>query len=76
MTIVQFFRSFFTPNPVAPEIIRARAYELWKAQGGGTINPDANWQAAIKQLQLQEKLSRRNFIVAQIYIKQISVMPI
>ena len=63
MTIVQFFRSLFTTTPPAPEIIRAKAHELWKAQGGGTINPDANWQAAIEQLQLQEKVSRRNFIL-------------
>ena len=63
MTIFRYLNSLFGPTPVAPEIIRAKAYELWKAQGGGTINPEANWQAAIEQLQLQEKLSRRNFIL-------------
>ncbi len=59
----QFFQSLFRSAPIAPEIIRAKAYEIWKAQGGGTINPDANWQAAIVQLQLAEQLSRRTFIL-------------
>jgi uncharacterized protein YjbI with pentapeptide repeats len=59
----RLFRSVFAAPPIAPEIIRAKAYEIWKAQGGGTINPDANWQAAISQLELAEKLSRRNFIL-------------
>jgi uncharacterized protein YjbI with pentapeptide repeats len=63
MTIVSALQSLFNSNPVAPEIIRAKAYEIWKAQGGGTINPDANWQAAIEQLKLEDKLSRRNFIL-------------
>ncbi|WP_310429999.1 pentapeptide repeat-containing protein [Chamaesiphon sp. VAR_48_metabat_135_sub] len=62
-TIVKFLQSLLIVDPVAPEIIRAKAYEMWKAQGGGDINPDANWQAAIEQLQLTEKLSRRNFIL-------------
>jgi len=53
-------QSLIIPAPIAPEIIRAKAYE-WKAQGGGNINPDANWQTAIEQLRLSEKLSRRNF---------------
>jgi uncharacterized protein YjbI with pentapeptide repeats len=55
--------SLFSTNPIAPEIVRAKAYEMWKAQGGGIVDPDANWQAAIEQLQLQEKLTRRNFIL-------------
>jgi uncharacterized protein YjbI with pentapeptide repeats len=62
-TIVGFLQSLIIPDPIAPEIIRAKAYEMWKAQGGGNINPDANWQAAIEQLKLAEKLSRRNFIL-------------
>ncbi len=62
-TIVNFLQSLVIPDPIAPEIIRAKAYEMWKAQGGGTINPEANWQAAITQLQLAEKLSRRNFML-------------
>jgi uncharacterized protein YjbI with pentapeptide repeats len=62
-TIVEFLRSLLIPDPIAPEIIRAKAYEMWKAQGGGEINPDANWQAAIEQLKLTEKLSRRNFLL-------------
>jgi uncharacterized protein YjbI with pentapeptide repeats len=62
-TIVKFLQSLIAPDPIAPEIIRAKAYEMWKAQGGGIINPDANWQAAIEQLRLAEKLSRRNFIL-------------
>ena len=64
--IVAFFKSLFSPKPIAPEIVRAKAYEMWKAQGGGNINPDANWQAAIEQLRLAEKLSRRNFILEAI----------
>jgi uncharacterized protein YjbI with pentapeptide repeats len=63
MSIVRSLQSLFTSNPIAPEVIRAKAYELWKAQGGGNINPDANWQAAIEQLRLAEQLSRRNFIL-------------
>jgi uncharacterized protein YjbI with pentapeptide repeats len=63
MSIVRFLQSLFTSTPIAPEVIRAKAYELWKAQGGGNINPDANWQAAIEQLKLAEQLSRRNFIL-------------
>jgi uncharacterized protein YjbI with pentapeptide repeats len=62
-TIVKFFQSLIVPDPIAPEVIRAKAYEMWKAQGGGNINPDANWQAAIDQLKLAEKLTRRNFIL-------------
>lgn len=62
-SLVQFLQSLFAANPIAPEIVRAKAYEMWKAQGGGIVDPDANWQAAIEQLQLQEKLSRRNFIL-------------
>jgi uncharacterized protein YjbI with pentapeptide repeats len=62
-TIVKFLQSLIIPDPIAPEVIRAKAYEMWKAQGGGNINPDANWQAAIEQLRLAEKLSRRNFIL-------------
>jgi uncharacterized protein YjbI with pentapeptide repeats len=62
-TIVEFLQSLLIPDPIAPEIIRAKAYEMWKAQGGGEINPDANWQAAIEQLKLTEKLSRRNFLL-------------
>jgi hypothetical protein len=62
-SIVSFFQSIFRSPPIPPEIIRAKAYEIWKSQGGGTINPDANWQAAIAQLELAEKLSRRNFIL-------------
>jgi uncharacterized protein YjbI with pentapeptide repeats len=61
--IVQFLQSLLIPDPIAPEIIRAKAYEMWKAQGGGNINPEANWQAAIEQLKLADKLSRRNFIL-------------
>ncbi len=63
ITIVKFLQSLIVPDPIAPEIIRAKAYEMWKAQGGGNINADANWQAAIDQLNLAEKLSRRNFIL-------------
>ncbi len=63
MSIVRFLQSLFTSTPIAPEVIRAKAYELWKSQGGGDINPDANWQAAIEQLKLAEQLSRRNFIL-------------
>jgi uncharacterized protein YjbI with pentapeptide repeats len=63
ITIVKFLQSLVIPDPTPPEVIRAKAYEMWKAQGGGTINPDANWQAAIDQLKLAEKLSRRNFIL-------------
>jgi uncharacterized protein YjbI with pentapeptide repeats len=59
----RFFQSSFRSTPIAPEIIRAKAYEIWKAQGGGNINPDANWQAAIAQLELAEQLSRRTFIL-------------
>jgi uncharacterized protein YjbI with pentapeptide repeats len=62
-TIVKFLQSLVSPDPIAPEVIRAKAYEMWKAQGGGNINPDANWQAAIEQLRLAEKLSRRNFML-------------
>jgi uncharacterized protein YjbI with pentapeptide repeats len=62
-TIVEFLQALIVPDPIAPEVIRAKAYELWKAQGGGNINPDANWQAAINQLQSAEKLSRRSFIL-------------
>jgi uncharacterized protein YjbI with pentapeptide repeats len=61
--ILQFLKSLFVANPISPEIVRAKAYEMWKAQGGGTVDPDANWQAAIEQLQLAEKLSRRNFLL-------------
>jgi uncharacterized protein YjbI with pentapeptide repeats len=61
--IWQFFKSLFVTNPIAPEIIRAKAYELWKAQGGGIVDPNANWQAAIDQLKLAEQLSRRSFIL-------------
>jgi hypothetical protein len=63
ITIVKSLQSLISPEPIAPEVIRAKAYEMWKAQGGGTINADANWQAAIDQLKLAEKLSRRNFIL-------------
>jgi uncharacterized protein YjbI with pentapeptide repeats len=62
-TIVEFLQALIVPAPIAPEVIRAKAHELWKAQGGGNINPDANWQAAIDQLRLSEKLSRRNFFL-------------
>jgi hypothetical protein len=58
--IGSWLKSLFSTNPIAPEIVRAKAYEMWKAQGGGIVDPDANWQAAIEQLQLQEKLTRRN----------------
>jgi uncharacterized protein YjbI with pentapeptide repeats len=58
-----WLKSLFSTNPIAPEIVRAKAYEMWKAQGGGIVDPDANWQAAIAQLQLQEKLTRRNFVL-------------
>jgi uncharacterized protein YjbI with pentapeptide repeats len=61
--LVKYFQTLIAPDPIAPEIVRAKAYELWKAQGGGNINPDANWQAAIDQLKSAEKLSRRNFIL-------------
>jgi uncharacterized protein YjbI with pentapeptide repeats len=61
--IVKFLQSLVIPDPTPPEVIRAKAYEMWKAQGGGNINPDANWQAAIDQLKLAEKLSRRSFIL-------------
>lgn len=61
--IGSWLKSLFSTNPIAPEIVRAKAYEMWKAQGGGIVDPDANWQAAIEQLQLQEKLTRRNFIL-------------
>jgi uncharacterized protein YjbI with pentapeptide repeats len=67
-TIVEFLQALIVPAPIAPEIIRAKAYELWKAQGGGNINPDANWQAAIDQLRLSEKLSRRNFFLELIRV--------
>ena len=63
ISIVKFLQSLVIPDPTPPEVIRAKAYEMWKAQGGGTINPDANWQAAIDQLKLAEKLSRRSFIL-------------
>jgi uncharacterized protein YjbI with pentapeptide repeats len=62
-TIGKFLQSLISPPPIAPEIIRAKAYEMWKAQGGGDINPDANWQAALEQLQSAEKLSRRSFFL-------------
>jgi hypothetical protein len=61
--IGSWLKSLFSTNPIAPEIVRAKAYEMWKAQGGGIVDPDANWQAAIEQLQLQEQLTRRNFIL-------------
>jgi uncharacterized protein YjbI with pentapeptide repeats len=61
--LVKYFQTLIAPDPIAPEVVRAKAYELWKAQGGGNINPDANWQAAIDQLKLAEKLSRRSFIL-------------
>ncbi len=61
-SIVLLFQSLFRSPPIATEIIRAKAYEIWKAQGGGTINPDANWQAAIVQLELAEK-QKSNFFV-------------
>jgi hypothetical protein len=49
-TIGEFWQSLLIHHPIAPEIIRAQADEIWKAQGGGDeINPDANWQAAILQ---------------------------
>ncbi len=63
ITIVKFLQSLVVPDPTPPEVIRAKAYEMWKAQGGGNINPEANWQAAIDQLKLAEKLSRRSFIL-------------
>jgi uncharacterized protein YjbI with pentapeptide repeats len=62
-TIGNFFQALTHPHQIAPEIIRAKAYEMWKAQGGGYINPDANWQAAIEQLQSADKLSRRSFFL-------------
>jgi uncharacterized protein YjbI with pentapeptide repeats len=62
-TIGKFLQALISPPPIAPELIRAKAYEMWKAQGGGYINPDANWQAAIEQLQSAEKLSRRSFFI-------------
>ena len=58
ITIVKFLQSLVIPDPIAPEVTRAKAYEMWKAQGGGTINPDANWQAAIDQLELA-KIAQR-----------------
>ena len=58
ITIIKFLRSLVIPDPIAPEVIRAKAYEMWKAQGGGTINPDANWQAVIDQLELA-KIAQR-----------------
>jgi uncharacterized protein YjbI with pentapeptide repeats len=61
--LVKYLQTLIAPDPIAPEVVRAKAYELWKAQGGGNINPDANWQAAIDQLKLAEKLSRRSFIL-------------
>ncbi len=61
--IVPWLKSLFSSDPIAPEIVRAKAYEMWKAQGGGTVDPDANWQAAIDRLQLADKLSRRNFVL-------------
>jgi hypothetical protein len=67
-TVVEFLQSLLIPDPIAPEIIRAKAYEMWKAQGGGEINPEANWQAAIDRLQLASKLSRRNFILELIQL--------
>ena len=63
ISIIKFLQSLVIPDPVPPEVIRVQAYEMWKAQGGGTINPDANLQAAIDQLKLAEKLSQRNFIL-------------
>jgi uncharacterized protein YjbI with pentapeptide repeats len=62
-TIGEFWQSLTGDRAIAPEIIRAKAYEMWKAQGGGTVDPDANWQAAIAQLQSVEKLSRRSFFL-------------
>ena len=60
-TIAEFLQALIMPAPIAPEIIRAKAHELWKAQGGGIINPDANWQAAIEQIRSTEKIGRRSF---------------
>jgi uncharacterized protein YjbI with pentapeptide repeats len=62
-TIDEFWQSVTGTKAIAPEVIRAKAYEMWKAQGGGTVDPDANWQAAIEQLQSAEKLSRRSFFL-------------
>ena len=62
-TIAKFLQALIVPAPIAPEIIRAKAHELWKAQGGGNINPDANWQAAIEQIRSTEKIGRRSFFL-------------
>jgi uncharacterized protein YjbI with pentapeptide repeats len=62
-TIGIFFQTLTHPHQIAPEVIRAKAYEMWKAQGGGIVDPDANWQAAIEQLQAAEKLNRRSFFI-------------
>jgi uncharacterized protein YjbI with pentapeptide repeats len=62
-TIVNFWQSLFHLPPIPPEVVRAKAYEIWKAQGGGEHEPDANWEAAIAQLEWEQKVSRRNFIL-------------
>jgi uncharacterized protein YjbI with pentapeptide repeats len=55
--------SRFKTRPIPSETIRAAAYEIWKAQGGTDDNPDANWQAAIHQLETERIMSRRNFLL-------------
>jgi uncharacterized protein YjbI with pentapeptide repeats len=62
-TIVNFWQSLFHIPPIPTELIRAKAYEIWKAQGGGESDPDANWEAAIAQVEWEQKVSRRNFIL-------------
>uniref|UniRef100_UPI00286D948C pentapeptide repeat-containing protein n=1 Tax=Chamaesiphon sp. VAR_69_metabat_338 TaxID=2964704 RepID=UPI00286D948C len=73
-TIGNFFQTLTHPHQISPEIIRAKAYEMWKAQGGGIVDPDANWQAAIEQLQAAETLSRRSFFleIVRLFIASLS----
>jgi uncharacterized protein YjbI with pentapeptide repeats len=73
-TIGDFWQSLTGNKAIAPELIRAKAYEMWKAQGGGTVDPDANWQAAIAQLQSAEQLSRRSFFleIIRLFIASLS----
>jgi uncharacterized protein YjbI with pentapeptide repeats len=58
-SIITRFRS--RPIPLAE--IRAKAYEIWQAQGSRNDNPDANWQAAIDLLETERAIGRRNFIL-------------
>jgi uncharacterized protein YjbI with pentapeptide repeats len=53
----------FRSRPIPEEVIRAKAQEIWKAQGSKTDDANANWQAAIAQLESERVLSRRNFLL-------------